>query len=629
MLAKSNSAMGPITSEEIDVLVRVAAEHAGYPEGFGVPGCDLAHSLWWAAYIRQSREEQAQNNRIPEYLLTAARMAKENGLVVPREYILIDHESSEYLDRKYMRHLREELISKRRIAGVIFTHQGRLSADPLHQMYFERECSYYRVKFLFGDAPSGTDWASVAGRQLMAQANWLRVTTTREGARAGNIGRILKGMVPAHKAPFGYRYRRDAEITQNGKLRIKNAWWEIDQLTSEGTVLSGSPAWVVGQIFSWIGDEQRSLYWVASKLNEIGIGAPNGNNWSPTRVANILHHRSYTGNHAYNVNSRVPNPARPMGEITAQVKRTLLEPKPEEDWVHYNVPSFITAEAWERANTAITNKGRGRGKQGKSIEALLRNRMSCPRCGNPMIVRRNGHQNRVYYHCSKYFRPWAQSPCDYRRFVPGTWDDLVWGDVCTLLRDDSWLEQQVSSDQSVANIDKLIRIQESKIAQGRAAIVKVQEGYEANIYSTEEARERLVRLRASITNAEDEIRRLRKQYESNPGSTDKEALKEQLKGLRDRNLDEASFGERLDLISRLGIGVYPSEDLRSMMVVCQLVLPQLKTAQVTSESNKGESYARGECGDTLECAIVPFAPPSFRHDIRPLGSFRGLENAGC
>ena len=115
---------GPLTPEEIDALVEVAAKQAGYLEGFGVRGCDLAQSHWWSAYIRQSTAEQAQNNRIPEYLLTAAQMAKDNGLIIPREYILIDHESSEYLDRKQMVVLRKELIVERRIAGVLFTHQG-------------------------------------------------------------------------------------------------------------------------------------------------------------------------------------------------------------------------------------------------------------------------------------------------------------------------------------------------------------------------------------------------------------------------------------------------------------------------------------------------------------------------
>ena len=251
---------GPLSSQEIDRMVEAAAQAANYEEGFGVEGCDLESSGWCAAYIRQSREEQAKNNRIPEYLLTSARMAKEHGLVVPREYVLIDHESSEYLDRKNMAYLRKDLIANRRIEQVLITHQGRLSADPLHQLVFERECTFHGVKFLFGDAPSGTDWVSSAGRQLMAHANWLRVTTNRESATAGNIGRILRGNVPAHKAPYGYRYRSVGE-TVDGRLHVESAWWEIDAMGPDGVPLVESPAWVVGQIFFWVGEENRTLHW--------------------------------------------------------------------------------------------------------------------------------------------------------------------------------------------------------------------------------------------------------------------------------------------------------------------------------------------------------------------------------
>lgn len=338
----------PISGEELERLIQIAAKAASYEEGFGLAGCDLSRHVWWAAYLRQSLEEQAQNNRIPEYLLTCARLAKEQGIVVPREYILVDHEYSEYLDRKHMVYLRKELIAKRRIAGVIFTHQGRLSAAPLHQLYFERECTYYGVKFLFGDAPSGTDWASTAGRQLMAHANWLRVKTNREDARAGNIGRVLKGMVPAGHAAYGYRYLRDAEIAIDGRVHIKRAWWEINDLGPDGTSLWGSPAWVVVQIFTWLGAEERSLYFVAHKLNEMAIRAPMGGRWSPARVTKILHHRCYTGSHVYNANAWVPNSDKPLGDITAEIKRTVLRPKPKEEWVPFKVPPLISEELWKK-----------------------------------------------------------------------------------------------------------------------------------------------------------------------------------------------------------------------------------------------------------------------------------------
>ncbi len=67
---------GPLSSAETDRMVEAASKAAGYEEGFGVQGCDLGSRGWCAAYIRQSLEEQSKNNRIPEYMLTSARMGK-------------------------------------------------------------------------------------------------------------------------------------------------------------------------------------------------------------------------------------------------------------------------------------------------------------------------------------------------------------------------------------------------------------------------------------------------------------------------------------------------------------------------------------------------------------------------
>ena len=60
------------------------------------------------------------------------------------------------------------------------------------------------------------------------------------------------------------------------------------------------------------------------------------------------------------------------------------------------------------------------------------------------------------------------------------------------------------------------------------------------------------------------------------GPADAEAIREKLKAFRNRNLYEATFEEKLDIISKLGIKVYPSEDLTSIRVLCELNLEQLQ-----------------------------------------------------
>ena len=32
-------------------------------------------------------------------------------------------------------------------------------------------------------------------------------------------------------------------------MRIKRAWWDVDQSDEDGSPLEGSPAWVVGRMF--------------------------------------------------------------------------------------------------------------------------------------------------------------------------------------------------------------------------------------------------------------------------------------------------------------------------------------------------------------------------------------------
>ncbi len=168
-----------MSKERLDHYILEASKAAGYEQGFGTTGCDLKLNIWWVAYNRQSTREQSENDRLGEYLLTCARLAKQNGVIVPREYVIYDADSSEDFNRPGITHLRGELITGRRIAGIIISFQGRLSADPLHQLTFEKECDYYGVRVVYGDAPGGSDWASQTTRLIQAQANALRVKCNR------------------------------------------------------------------------------------------------------------------------------------------------------------------------------------------------------------------------------------------------------------------------------------------------------------------------------------------------------------------------------------------------------------------------------------------------------------------
>jgi len=572
-------ANGPITKEEFDALIDIVAMKPEFKDCFAIRGCDLSQNQWWAAYVRQSLDEQSRNNRLPEYLLSCAKIAKELRLIVPREYVLYDHDSSEHLERPQMVYLRKTLIAHRRIAGAIFTHQGRLSAEPLHQMIFETECTHYGVKFFFGDAPAGSDFGSEAARLFLALGNKLRVRTNRDSNRAGNVGRVLKGWVPAGKPAYGYQYRKKVDPSSGATLR---AWWEIDQVDPEGNILYGSEAWVVNQVFHWIGIENQSSYWVAKELNRLSIKPRYADNWSPSLIVFLVRKRCYTGKHAYNTAHYVTNPERPLGDITGEIKRTIRKPKSEEEHVKFNVPALVSETLWERANHNLDLRKGSRLKK-QTIEALFRRLVFCPKCGRAMTVRKDPKcPNLVYYICPGYYMRWKAKHCDMRWVRRDMIDQPVWRRVKKALSNPDLVLKQMSRSNErghISEVKRNLRLAEYQIAQAESGIAKIQKAYESNslLYTAEEAARRIAEYRDRILKVtrrkeelEDSLQRITKDTES------LEQTREALARLHLENIRNATFKEKVRVIEILDVKVYPSENMDHIGVTCAVNLAGLE-----------------------------------------------------
>jgi len=139
-----------------------------------------------------------------------------------------------------------------------------------------------------------------------------------------------------------------------------------------------------------------------------------------------------------------------------------------------------------------------------------------------------------------------------------------------MLKNDLWIEKQlaVEIDRS-EDIGKLIRLQEHKINTYRSKIRKVEEGFEGGLYTLEEAKLRKQKSQEAINAARVEIDTLKKQLNASGFTPDGiENLRLELKNLQNRNMSEANIEERLDLVARLGIKVYPSEDLKLRRIKC-------------------------------------------------------------
>ncbi len=181
-------------------------------------------------------------------------------------------------------------------------------------------------------------------------------------------------------------------------------------------------------------------------------------------------------------------------------------------------------------------------------------------------------------------------------------------DVCALLSDDTWVERKMKGHRSAGtDADKLIKLEQFKFIQARAKIAKIQEGFEGGLYDLEEAKRRTASYHDAITKAGNELKRI-SSFSGMllSGESNHDELKQELRALRDRNLDRATFEEKVKVVTKLGIEVYPAEDLRTMRVKCRLGHGESDDTKSGPPHSSVPSEAR-ELPE--ECGIVSFAPP--------------------
>ncbi|MFC1871955.1 hypothetical protein ACFLYF_06145 [Chloroflexota bacterium] len=118
-----------------------------------------------------------------------------------------------------------------------------------------------------------------------------------------------------------------------------------------------------------------------------------------------------------------------------------------------------------------------------------------------------------------------------------------------------------------------------KIEQAEAKIRRVHEGYESvpSVYTAKEADERAKSFRILISKAEKESQRLENILKQQVTSQNTiEMVRHSLEEIRNENLDNASYQEKQELIAKLGIIVYPSEDHKTVRITSKIPILQDK-----------------------------------------------------
>jgi DNA invertase Pin-like site-specific DNA recombinase len=384
--------------------------------GVSMEQARLSGRPMWAAYLRQSTEEQSRNNRIVDYMLRCAELAKERGVIIPVDFIFYDAVTGKHFDRPALREILDIHFPRHSFAGIIIPLQERLSRNSAHTMEFERQADYYSIDYWYGDSPNGkTPEAKLMRAQWGLFTNYV-LNANAKNNLGGRTSAITKGNVAAGKNPHGYIYHPattgnvskltiDSLNTQHAlslPLALHNIP-DINELTEYFD--EGSPAHVAAVIF-WLACRGQGSNKIAEYLNEWGVPTPrNAYTWHKGTIVTILNNTVYYGVGYYNKAHQVENPTRPLNsDGTRYNPKTIHRAKPIEEWFAYQVPAITTKEAWDLAQEFKTQNRKGKGRGKPSILRLLRGFIYCPECGHKMefhvtrLKRNNGEVNEYQYY---------------------------------------------------------------------------------------------------------------------------------------------------------------------------------------------------------------------------------------
>jgi len=194
-----------------------------------------------------------------------------------------------------------------------------------------------------------------------------------------------RGHFNGGRVPYGYRLER--VTTSEGQKHSKLVPGPEDEVA------------VVREIFELNCNQGVGQRSIANRLNQRGVRAPRGRNWSASSIGNILRNRVYIGQTVWNRSRKVGREGR--------------EELPRERWIiaEASHEPIVDRELFERRQVQARKRGfRKPRSKTRHVSYLLSRLIRCDCCGNNFSgrrgvrkARRGGQPTDVYhYYCSGY-----------------------------------------------------------------------------------------------------------------------------------------------------------------------------------------------------------------------------------
>jgi site-specific DNA recombinase len=413
-----------------------------------------------ALYVRVSTDRQQQAQTIEQQVAQLrAWVAAHEGWTVAEEHIFRDDgRSGAKLDRPGLDGLRDH-AAHAAFDVVLVTAPDRLARNFVHQMVVLEELERRGVRVVFIDRPLSDDPHEQLVTQIRGAVAEYERTLIADRMRRGRQARLCSGqLLPWTRAPYGYRLHperpRDPAAVQ------------IDPVA----------AVVVQELFAAYAAGGVTLHALAAWLTRRRVATPTGKPvWRPSSIRQLLTNPAYKGQAA---SGRLrTTPARQRKSALEPVGRGIsTRAHPSQEWVTVPVPALVSAEQFDLVARRLAANQRS-ARRSTTHPYLLRGLVSCGVCHLSCsgITRTATDTRYRYYRClgkQAQVSSGRQRPCT-ARFIPASQlDELVWADLCAVLRQPELVAQAVERAHSGAWVPGELRRRQATLRGVRASVAR-------------------------------------------------------------------------------------------------------------------------------------------------------------
>ena len=406
---------------------------------------------------RVSTTRQAQQQTIEQQRERLVAHVGEQGWSLREEHVFRDDGyRGSVLARPGLDRLRDA-ARNRELDRILVTAPDRLARNYVQQMVLLEEFARVGCAVEFLDRPMSDDPHDQLLLQIRGAVAEYERTLIAERMRRGRLSKLRAGLLlPWTRPPYGYRL--DPERPRD----------------PSGVTLAPDESAVVAELFARYLAPTMSLAQLAQTLQRRGIPSPSGNDrWSGPTIRGILGNPTYAGQvYAQRTRYREPQVRRSATHALGRPHGTAT-PQPPDTWIAVGVvPPVVSPERFDQVQAKLAQHRSFSPRNNTTHQYLLRALVSCGRCLLACTAR-TVHSQQHYYRCNGKHRNGSarcDPPCP-SRYIPATQlDDLVWADLCGLLRDPAHLIAALARAQGGAWLPQELQARRENLRQGRASL---------------------------------------------------------------------------------------------------------------------------------------------------------------